>query len=301
VATVVRINDAEVRSDLHVAGKHGMPYAEPMPVGEWSGTKTTIGLVILPASEKDATPTLSFVCLAAKGKRIADRFAKGTFTQIAEIDPLRLPTWLEAMPSQFRSYLEYAVMTTGRPISPSTWTHARAALLKLRPGIEEHIRTLEKFLEARLDMSAREQEVRQEEKDAVGVALSVAGIDRSPLAAWQPVESAPFVTGLTMGEIREDVMVIHDATRAPGWAKTDEPYIGVTQFSDHKGNALTVMNVNRHKVEEITGVDLLYYRHEPASFALVQYKRMVRRSGDISSHRNPANFLTRDNLSDMPR
>jgi hypothetical protein len=279
MATVVRINDPEVRSALHFAGQHEMSYAEPMPVEEWSGTKKTIGLVILPASERDQTPTLSFVCLAAKGKQIADRFAKGTFTQIAEIDPIRLTTWLDEMPSQFRSHLEHAIAITGRPISPGTWIHARAALLKLRPGLDEHLTALEKFLEPRLDISVREQEIMQEEKDALGVALSVAGIDRSPLAAWHPVESAPFVAGLTQGEIREDVMVIHDATRAPGWAKTDEPYVGVTQFSDHKGNALTVMNVNRHKVEEVTGVDLLYYRHEPASFALVQYKRMVRRTG----------------------
>ncbi|HYZ07356.1 MAG TPA: hypothetical protein VE709_01940 [Pseudonocardiaceae bacterium] len=76
---------------------------------------------------------------------------------------------------------------------------------------------LEAILDARFELTQREQEVLQEQKDAVGVALSVARINRAPLAVWmKPVEKAPFLTGVAPGDTREDVLVIHDATRVPG-------------------------------------------------------------------------------------
>ena len=279
MATVVRLDAAELRDELKWHAEYRLDYTEPMPLGEWSGTKTDLGVVLLPLSPEEPEPALSFVCLAAKGRKVATRFAKAEFTYLSQVDPLPVTQWLNAMPPQFRSHLESAIERTGRSIPPGTWTHAREALVEKRPGVRDHLAKLEAILDARFELTQREQEVLQEQKDAVGVALSVARINRAPLAVWtKPVENAPFLTGVEPGDTREDVLVIHDATRAPGWAKAGEPYIGVTEFSDAAGNALTVMNVNRHKIEEITGVDLLYYRHEPASFAMVQYKRMARRA-----------------------
>jgi hypothetical protein len=189
-------------------------------------------------------PALSFVCLAAKGRKATTRFAKAEFTYLSQVDPLPVTQWLNAVPAQFRSHLEYAIERTGRPIPPGTWTHAREALVALRPEVRDHLVKLEAILDARFELTQREQEVLQEQKDAVGVALSVARINRAPLAVWmKPVENAPFLTGVAPGDTREDVLVIHDATHVPGWVTAGEPYIGVTQFSDAAGNALTVMNV----------------------------------------------------------
>lgn len=279
MTTVVRLRGEELRDDLNIHAECGWEYTEPMPSGEWAGTKTDLGLVLLPFSSADPAPALSYVCLATKGKKWTTRFARAKFSRLVAVQPpLHVNEWLNAVPERFRSHLSYAIEITGRPIPPGTWAHSRAALVELRPEIVDHLAELELILDSRVDFTEHEQEILLQQKDAVGVALSVAGIKRAPLAAWQPTaRHAPWLTGIEPGQVREDVMVVHDAARAPGWAAVDEPYVGVTEFSDRAKNRLTVMNVNRHKIEEITGVDLLYYRHEPESFALVQYKRMTRR------------------------
>lgn len=279
VTRVVCLRDVELQQRLEVHAERGWEYTEPMPHEDWAGRKTDLGLVLLPLSDSGPAQALWFVCLATKGKRWTTRYARALFTHLASLrPPLTVEEWLKAVPEQFRPHLDEAISTTGRPIPPGTWTHARAALVALRPQIADRLAELELILDARVELTPHEQEVIQEQKDAVGVALSVAGMKRTPLEAWTtPDNHASFLAGIKPGMAREDVMVIHDASRAPGWVGTSEPYIGVTEFADRANNRLTVMNVNRHKIEEVTGVDLLYYRHEPASFALVQYKRMTRR------------------------
>ena len=206
-----------MRDELKWHAEYRLDYTEPMPLGEWSGTKTDLGLVLLPLSPEEPEPALSFVCLAAKGRKATTRFAKAEFTYLSQVDPLPVTQWLNAVPAQFRSHLEYAIERTGRPIPPGTWTHAREALVALRPEVRDHLVKLEAILDARFELTQREQEVLQEQKDAVGVALSVARINRAPLAVWmKPVEKAPFLTGVAPGDTREDVLVIHDATRVPG-------------------------------------------------------------------------------------
>jgi len=74
--------------------------------------------------------------------------------------------------------------------------------------------------------------------------------------------------------LREDTMLFHDARTMPGWEEIDRHVIGATEFSNH-GKTLTVMNVNRRRLNGPLGVDLLYYHHRYQSFVLVQYKRMT--------------------------
>lgn len=281
MAVIVRLRDTGLLFDLKWHAEADLHFTEPMRAEEWSGTKTDLGVIILPYSKEDNEPCVSFVCLASKGRRWTTRFARASFSHLAAVNPLPLTEWVNIVPSQFHAPLNFAIESTGRPIPPGTWTHARAALVTARPELEATLRNLEGLLRGEVELDEREQELLVDEKDALGLSLSIANIERGPIATWtKPTgPAAPFLTGLTPGRVREDVMVIHDASRVPGWVKVVEPMLGATQFSDRFGHSLTVMNVNRHKIEEITGVDLLYFRHEPASFALLQYKRFMPRSG----------------------
>jgi hypothetical protein len=49
--------------------------------------------------------------------------------------------------------------------------------------------------------------------------------------------------------------------------------IGSATFSK-EGQSLTISNFNRHKVEQNTGVDLVYYHHKFDAYVMIQYKRM---------------------------
>jgi hypothetical protein len=278
VTTVVRLVDEEAERGLRFCADRQLEYTEPMPTGEWVGTRTDIGVVIAPDREAGGKLFVSYLCLASKGKRVTTRFARAKFAHIGRLRPLPVSEWLQAIPARFESPLRFAIDVTGRPIPPGTWHAAREALINLRPEAGEHLTRLELLLVPSLGLSQRTQEIFAQQKDAVAVSLDAAGLDREVIAHWAPPQrDAPWLAGITPGVIREDTMVIHDASRVPNWWPVDEPYVGVVDFQDQAGNLLSVMNVNRQPVEEIAGVDLLYYRHEPASFTLIQYKRLMPR------------------------
>lgn len=291
MTTVVRLRDEEAERELQVCADRQLEYTEPMPTGEWVGTKTDIGLVLVPDRHAGGALSVSYVCLATKGQRVTTRFARAKLEQLSRLRPLPVSEWLKALPARFESPLRYAIDVTGRPIPPGTWTAAREALVHLRPEVDEHLTRIELLLVPSLHLSQRTQEVLAQQKDAVGVSLDAAGLDRRVIAHWRPERrDIPWLAGITPGMIHEDTMVTHDASRVPGWWPVDEPYVDVVTFTDRSSNHLSVMNVNRRPVEEIAGVDLLYYRHEPESFTLVQYKRLMPRRN--TRERSDASGLT---------
>ena len=62
------------------------------------------------------------------------------------------------------------------------------------------------------------------------------------------------------------------------------PVVGATTF-ERGDKALTVANVNRTRIENVLGVDLLYFQEEYRAFVFVQYKRMVRDDTKPASYR----------------
>jgi hypothetical protein len=106
-----------------------------------------------------------------------------------------------------------------------------------------------------------------------------AEIDRSALLTWQePERPLAFLHGLTFRAPIEDRLIDYDASIFGDWQLVHRDAAGFTVFEE-AGNQLTVINVNRTNVERVLGVDLVYFNHRFSSFALVQYKRMRRESG----------------------
>jgi hypothetical protein len=127
-----------------------------------------------------------------------------------------------------------------------------------------------------------------EEKDAVGLALSIFGFDRHDRDIIKtesiPDEPAPFLSTLNVRNQREDSMIIHDATTlGSDWSTIKQYQINVVEFrrkeSDEK---LTIVHAHRTKIEETLGVDLIYYNHRFSSYVMVQYKRMKGKRGNFT-------------------
>ena len=112
----------------------------------------------------------------------------------------------------------------------------------------------------------------------------ISGFTNYDIPSWdQESDTAPFLMGYDNIVLREDPMVIHDSQVFGDWKKISKFVVGAAEFvkDEHK---LTIMNVNRHKIEETLGVDLLMYHHTYKSYVLIQYKRMIK-DGESLSYR----------------
>jgi hypothetical protein len=150
----------------------------------------------------------------------------------------------------------------------------------MRPELEPLIQDLLRIAYGPSPVAPTSGALLVEEKDAIGLALSIAGFDREAVRRWRSTgRPARFLEGLSHLPEREDNLIWHDASRFADWKALGVVRPGALTFVSRDGRRLTIMNVNRTAVEKTLGVDLLYYRHDPAAFVLVQYKRL-RKEGD---------------------
>lgn len=153
-----------------------------------------------------------------------------------------------------------------------------ASLLRLRPDLGPRIEHLrrgghdEPVLETAGETLALE-------RDAARLALSIAGVDPGPLQEWGGPNDEGFLASLAY-ETPEDVLVSHDATRFPDWTARPGGRPDWISFSDGE-NHIRIGNVNKTKLENTLGVDLIYRHIEAENLVLVQYKRMRK---DASGH-----------------
>jgi hypothetical protein len=122
------------------------------------------------------------------------------------------------------------------------------------------------------------------EREAVGLALSAAGLERAPvMKSWDGNAEAPFLSSLAAFHLLEDTIIAHDARVFGDWSVVAGGLVGATRF-EQQGRKLTVINVNRSKIEQTLGCDLIYYTHRYQAYVLVQYKRL-RNSGQTWEYR----------------
>ena len=120
------------------------------------------------------------------------------------------------------------------------------------------------------------------QKEALGLALEIAGLPRDDLLSWQPFDSGQrsFLDGLPGAQVREDAMLLADFSTVPGFQPMDEvTHYGSKVFSSKQDPSvrLTVIMANRLPLEQQTGADLIYFNEAYRSFVMVQYKAMEKR------------------------
>lgn len=221
--------------------------------------------------------------------RIASGSKPATFQRrIAVTDFVRLDMavkeWVALLPAKKQARLSGLLIHGGR-FTDALWRDARAALVKAHPDIDDALKRHQKKSHA-AEHSADPNKVESTlfEREAVAFAIETWGGSRArkeALLGSEPItERAPFLNNLGKVSLRENVAIEHDSTTIPGYELLRKHLVGVAEFVG-PDSKLTVLNANLKPLEEVLGVDLIYYNHVFRSFVLIQYKRM----GSMVNHR----------------
>jgi hypothetical protein len=222
--------------------------------------------------------SLQYAALMVSNGMVSTIDKRYRFSNFVDIGDVNLDQIVSELPARFRRSLGFGV------IAPATWGAALEALKRLRPekaaeldGLYQLVARYRQIIgDARYDNVALE-------KDATGVALEIAGVGRSELTSWSPgARPAPFLQGLARARLYEDAAIANDVQYFGNWRVIRRTVVGAVEF-EGRSQAVTVINVNRTRVERSTGVDLIYYHHQHDAYTMVQYKRMSREALDGGS------------------
>lgn len=106
------------------------------------------------------------------------------------------------------------------------------ALIRLRPEVPSALRRILAARRDRAAVSTNRHRIVAEQRDAVALALEIAGFD-SRLIVPEPTDTdMPFLSGLDEGGTSEAAIIRHDATHFEDWPITDAPIHDVLTFHD---------------------------------------------------------------------
>jgi hypothetical protein len=247
-------------------------FTDVMSATDWATRHIEIFIISL---ENDV---VNYAALARKGNRVASQKYRIEFLNFVEFNPpILIQDIQNTLRPQFRQFFIRSSSGLGNRVPPRTWQDLIGAIKTLRPIISSELDNMESIRQLPPDFFSRKGfEVIAEERDAVNLLIRMAGFEHTDFLNWNTPhgnELAPFLQGLNSVASREDLMIIHDARVFGDWEQINSNQVGSTVFQ-HNGESLTILNVNRHKIEETLGVDLLYYFHRFNSYIFVQYKRM---------------------------
>lgn len=216
----------------------------------------------------------AYAGIVEKTRRVATRKDATRHSRLLSIDPVVTTTDLEdALPAGFSRHLRSGLLPekTGEAVI--------LALGRLRPDLESGLWQLLEATSIR-PIAGEAGVVMAQEKDALALALTFFGTDRTPLTRWEAptgeqTETPSFLAGLGASMLREDPMVNHDLGAFGDWDVVMRSAVGAVEFREG-GRRLTVVNVNRTAIEAVLGVDLIYLNEQYNAFVLVQYKRMTK-------------------------
>jgi hypothetical protein len=176
-------------------------------------------------------------------------------------------------------------------IPPTSWLNLLNTLKKLRPSVAGQIDVLisEREMERQLQGDSSHILRLMEQRDAIGLTLDIAGLDRKSALRtmnMSNVENATSVLDLLEHEplheqdmIRHDQMIFKDLL-------SDEMRHG--SFSSPSGREVRVHVYDKKLLETVLGVDLLIYQECYKTYLLLQYKvmkPMAGKSGKTWSYR----------------
>lgn len=239
---------------------------------------------VLGVAEVSAQPMIGLIsfdgdsvaaaALVERRGRVATRKHVVRISRFVWIEELQLTELPDALPSTVRRFFGFGSLTAG------TAAQTIPTLVGLRPESAEEIMALVAALERPRPRRLPGGEVLAMEKDAVGLAIGLAGIDREALRDWsEPGDGTAedgvphFLSGMRHAVLREDQIINHDAGVFGDWEVVRRSAVGAVYF-EREGHRLTVINVNRMAAETALGVDLVYYHETYRAFVMVQYKRM---------------------------
>ena len=254
------------------------------PLREWE----VCGLLF----EKDVITHWS---LARSTRRVATGKVRVEFTNIAATR-IPLAEIEERVASFLRRHIVRARSGAGGRVPPASWHALKQAVSDFDPASRDVLEGLER----RRDESAEPRdrtgaEIITQQRDVTGLTLDM--FDRSRrlrkrvLKGWEPPRDGrltSFLDGLQAVRTIEDQLLARDAVTFTGAHGVRYTAIGaVFEVGDR---TLEVFNVNRHRIEEELGVDLLYLNDALDAWTLVQYKLFDEEAGRRECYRVDAAF-----------
>lgn len=228
----------------------------------------------------------NYISAYKKSGRVATKIDRLTFNRPIMVNPsISIESIGKNLPSNLKRHFQNQVTIGISAFSPKVYQSLFDYIKESRPEVATHIEKLHGEIKGvTTKYKGKGAEIAAHEKDAISLALRVSGFTDNDLPNWsQEDEAAPFIKGYDDIVLREDPMIVHDSQVFGDWEKIKQFVVGAAEFVK-EGHRLTIMNVNRHKIEETLGVDLLIYHHTYRSYVLIQYKRMTK-DGDSLTYR----------------
>ncbi len=243
------------------------------PVDEFQHSRSVPLVCIFASSHGHIT----HIGLGHRGTSAGTEMRRLNISDIHELnEPLKLEGFLETTPKMHQKRLAERFRAGGK-VSDKAFDVLIEAMVGARPELLPRLAKFRTARRARIAaLSARAKTILAEEKEAIGTALAMSGIDRNAIGAWDfQGDDTPtsFLAGLPGARLREDQMIINDLQKFPGLNQVAAHIAcSVTFASDSR--TLTVVLANRLPLEQLTGVDLIYYNQTFRCFLMVQYKAM---------------------------
>ena len=277
LAAIACVYDYERGSDLEQILSHFSHFSDVIHSQNKCPSK---GIAFVSFDEED----ISYVVAYKKSGRVATKTTRLSFTKPIHLEhPLSLKDIQNSIPKKLRAHFCGQTSTGISTFSPKVYQALIAYIQNKSPSLMVEINQLENEISGvptkYRDHSA---EIIAHEKDAISLALRISSFTDYDIPTWsQENDTAPFLNGYDNIVLREDPMIIHDSQVFGDWKKIKQFIVGAAVF-EKEGHKLSIMNVNRHKVEETLGVDLLMYHHTYKSYVLIQYKRMTKDGKSLS-------------------
>ncbi|WP_340537877.1 hypothetical protein [Nocardioides sp. GXZ039] len=222
--------------------------------------------------------------LATSGGRSGDLDHRLDLRHLRTLDA-RIP-WADMRPAIGAAAQRHLTTAVGAYVVPPRAGEALVAALGALS--DEATSTIAELLDLRRDFSADRSppdgQLHEEQRDALALALEVAGFDSSTvLDDEEPVGGSTYLEGLyeraQQGAVASEASIIrHDAHAFEEWVPGEARILDAVEFQDPDDPArrLVTLYADKENMETVTGTDLVYYRVHQPGWVLVQYKRMSR-------------------------
>lgn len=115
------------------------------------------------------------------------------------------------------------------------------------------------------------------ERDALGLIFRLNDLNNETnnIINWniEEISTPDYIRGLTAINTREDNLIMHDLRCFGDWKMICDYMPSICTLSNGR-KCISIMYVNRTKIENTMGVDLIYYDHLNCTYIFVQYKRL---------------------------
>ncbi len=189
------------------------------------------------------------------------------------------PVELSELPTQFRDKALYSTSVNVRRLDATTWRELLDRIKTLRPEARHAITALEarRLSDRRIFPSDGRTARLMEQRDAIGIAVDIAGLDRAAVLETfdtSRIDGADSVLDLLDSEPLQEQDAIRQDQIAFG--KLLQPDMRHAQFSNRAGAHVRVHVYDRKPLETVIGIDLLVYLSLYKAYLLLQYKMMER-------------------------